>query len=103
MTTVNLDNLSVEDLNKLKLNIDSTIINKRQSEILALRQQVESLVDNSPFTLQEIMEAKQARKPVFPKYKNPNDPEQTWTGRGRRPHWVENCLANGMDLTDILI
>lgn len=103
MQDVYLDNLSVEELNRLRLSIDSTLVNKRQSELLALRQQVEDLVDNSPFSLEEILEAKPARKPVLPKYRNPNDPGQTWTGRGRRPRWVEDCMANGMDLADLLI
>ena len=28
------------------------------------------------------------RKPARPKYRNPKDESQTWTGRGRKPHWV---------------
>ncbi|MCK5549998.1 MAG: H-NS histone family protein, partial [Hyphomicrobiaceae bacterium] len=27
-------------------------------------------------------------KSVAPKYANPDDPSQTWTGRGRRPRWL---------------
>ena len=103
MTNVNLDSLSIADLNKLKNTIDSTIVNKKQSELVALRQSVDQLIDNSPFTLQEVLEAKPARKPVQPKYRNPNDANQVWTGRGRKPRWVEDCLNNGMDLADILI
>ena len=103
MTIVNLDSLSISELDRLKNTIDSTIGNKRQSELVELRQKVDSLIGNSPFTLEEVLEAKPARKPVEPKYKNPNDHTQTWTGRGRRPRWVEEALSNGMDLTDILI
>ena len=103
MSTINLDTLSVEELNKLKVSIDSTIVNKRQSDLINLRQQIDSLIDNSEFTLQEVLEAKPMRKPVKPKYKNPENAEQTWTGRGRRPLWVEDCLNNGMDLADLLI
>ena len=33
-----------------------------------------------------------ARKPVAPKYRNPDNPEQTWTGRGRQPTWVKEAL-----------
>lgn len=103
MLNVNLDNLSIADLNKLKDTIDRTLGNKRQSELVELRQAVDQLIDDSPFTLEEVLEAKSARKPVKPKYKNPNDTAQTWTGRGRKPRWVEDCLSNGMDLADLLI
>lgn len=103
MNSVSLDSLSIADLNKLKNTIDATIVNKKQTELVELRQKVDQLINNSPFTLQEVLEAKPERKPVKPKYKNPNDPTQMWTGRGRRPRWVEDCLHNGMDLSDILI
>ena len=29
------------------------------------------------------------RGKVAPKYKNPADPTQTWTGRGKAPKWIE--------------
>lgn len=42
-------------------------------------------------------------KKVLPKYKNPYNPSETWTGRGRRPLWVESALSNGMDMDAMLI
>ena len=39
-----------------------------------------------------------------PKYANPNDPSQTWHGgKGPRPGWVKEFLANGGDLSNIEI
>ena len=35
------------------------------------------------------------RKPVEPKYRNPDDPGQTWSGRGREPKWLAEKLAFG--------
>jgi len=32
---------------------------------------------------------------VPPKYRNPNNPAQTWTGRGRSPQWVADLRAAG--------
>jgi len=43
------------------------------------------------------------RKPVQPKYRNPENSENTWTGRGRRPIWVEQSLSAGKTLEDLLI
>jgi DNA-binding protein H-NS len=40
---------------------------------------------------------------VLPKYRNPNIPTETWSGRGRQPHWVIAVLANGMTLDDCRI
>jgi DNA-binding protein H-NS len=40
---------------------------------------------------------------VLPKYRNPNIPTETWSGRGRQPHWVIAVLANGKSLDDCRI
>ncbi|MBM1220167.1 H-NS histone family protein [Ponticoccus sp. SC2-23] len=34
-----------------------------------------------------------------PKYRNPANPDQTWTGRGRRPDWIRDAIDNGEDLS----
>ncbi len=36
-----------------------------------------------------------AGKKVAPKYRNPANPEQTWTGRGVSPAWVQALKAAG--------
>jgi DNA-binding protein H-NS len=36
-----------------------------------------------------------AGKKVAPKYRNPANPEQTWTGRGVSPTWVQELKAAG--------
>jgi DNA-binding protein H-NS len=43
------------------------------------------------------------RRGVSPKYHNPDNPQETWAGRGRKPKWVEDKLAQGVSLDDLLI
>jgi len=43
------------------------------------------------------------RRGVSPKYRNPDNPDETWAGRGRKPKWVEDHLARGASLDDLLI
>jgi DNA-binding protein H-NS len=35
---------------------------------------------------------------VAPKYANPDDPSQTWTGRGRGPNWLVAKMRKGAKL-----
>lgn len=37
------------------------------------------------------------------KYRNPASPDQTWTGRGRKPQWVHDALKAGADISDLEI
>lgn len=44
---------------------------------------------------------KGAKRPALPaKYKNPSNPDQTWSGRGRRPDWIRAAIEAGEDLSN---
>ena len=52
------------------------------------------------------IEPKQARLPypkVHPKYRNPERPSETWSGRGKQPRWVSEQLSTGKKIDDLLI
>lgn len=38
-----------------------------------------------------------------PKYRSSIDPDLTWTGKGRKPGWVQTYLDNGGDIESLLI
>jgi DNA-binding protein H-NS len=40
---------------------------------------------------------------VFPKYQNPRNPTETWSGRGRQPRWLSPQLRSGKKLDDFRI
>jgi DNA-binding protein H-NS len=47
-----------------------------------------------------------ARRPyprVLPKYRNPEQPGETWSGRGKQPRWLTAKLRSGKKLEDFRI
>jgi DNA-binding protein H-NS len=40
---------------------------------------------------------------VFPKYRNPRNPGETWCGRGTQPRWLTAELRGGKRLSDFMI
>lgn len=44
-----------------------------------------------------------AKKPAPQKYRNPENPIETWSGRGRKPLWVVKQLEGGKSLDDLRI
>jgi DNA-binding protein H-NS len=40
---------------------------------------------------------------VAPKYRNPANPTETWSGRGKHPRWMAAEIANGRKAEDFLI
>ncbi len=43
------------------------------------------------------------RGSVAPKYRNPENPAETWAGRGLRPRWLTAAIKSGKKLDDFLI
>lgn len=43
------------------------------------------------------------RKKIAPKYMNPENPAQTWAGRGSKPHWLKAQLNSGRALDEMLV
>ncbi|MEB4589546.1 H-NS histone family protein [Candidatus Thiothrix sp. Deng01] len=102
--SVDISSLSVAELERLKGSIDNAIANRRDTELTGLREQIEEMVANAGFTIDEVMQARTSKKRIIkPKYRNPNNPEQTWSGRGRKPAWVEEWTSSGRSLDECLI
>jgi DNA-binding protein H-NS len=41
--------------------------------------------------------------PVAPKYRNPENPTETWAGRGLKPRWLAAAIKSGKKIEDFLI
>jgi DNA-binding protein H-NS len=40
---------------------------------------------------------------VFPKYRNPHEPSETWSGRGKQPRWLTAALKTGHTIEEFVI
>lgn len=43
------------------------------------------------------------RSEIAPKYRNPDNPSEIWSGRGREPRWLQHQIAAGKTKEDFLI
>ena len=102
---IDLETLSLTELKKLQKDVTKAIDSYEEREMKAAAAEAEAVLRERGFTLSQIMQmgvAKPKTK-VAPKYANPADPTQTWTGRGRRPRWVIAELDAGKSLDDLAI
>jgi DNA-binding protein H-NS len=44
-----------------------------------------------------------SRGVVAPKYRNPENPDETWAGRGLKPRWLTAAIKEGKKLEDFFI
>ncbi len=89
------EQMSLEDIRE---NIQLALTNKIGLEKLRLEKRLAQLARNPA--------GGKARRPypqVLPKYQNPANPGQTWSGRGRQPAWMVAQLKSGKKLDDLAI
>ena len=106
MSGTNLDGMSLEELQQLQKDVARAIDSYRDRQKAAARAEIEALAREKGFKLEEILEAssrKRGRSVAAPKYRHPENPAITWTGRGRRPGWFTAALEQGKSEADMLI
>ena len=102
---MNLSELSSTELQELHAKIVTAIEQQQAAEKADAKKQILELVKLHGLSLDDVLSkaAAAVRKPVKAKYRNPNDESQIWTGRGRKPVWVQAQLDEGFSLDDLAI
>lgn len=111
LSTKQLDTL-ISKAKKLKTNL------AKRKPVATVRRKVTALAKSEGYTVEELFgaaaattktpKAASSRKgkklgKVPPKYRNPANRTETWTGRGKRPRWLAAEIANGKQIESFLI
>ena len=102
---IDLNTFSLAELKKLQKDVAKAIDDFKEREKKAALAAVEAAAKEHGYSLAQLLDEKAAkpRKRVAPKYANPENPSETWTGRGRKPRWVVAALDAGKTLEDLKI
>jgi DNA-binding protein H-NS len=107
--TDDLVSMTVDELWKHRELVDTVLAEKIAAELAHLKVRLELLnarqVPDKRARKRSHSSAEERRPypSVLPKYRNPKKPSETWSGRGRQPHWVQRQLGSGKHLEDLLI
>ena len=102
---IDLEKMSLKELKALQTQVTRHIADFEERRKREARKELEDKARDLGFSLEEIVGAKPSRKraPAKAKYANPANKSETWSGRGRRPRWVETALKSGKKLEDLAI
>jgi DNA-binding protein H-NS len=96
-----LKSLSVDKLLKLKSDVEAALASKVREQ----RRELELKLSK----LDRFQEGRSrgglrgARGAVAPNYRNPENPTETWAGRGLQPRWLAAAIKSGNKLEDFAI
>lgn len=92
-----LDGMLLKDLTDLRNRVEQAIVARKQADKTETKAKMQALAVEAGFSLDELLGKTDGRKstgkPVAIKYRNPDNPAETWTGRGRQPRWLVAKLA----------
>lgn len=100
---IDLETLSRDELKKLISDAQKALKSVDQRRRSEAKRAAEMAAKEFGFSLDEVMDAGAKGSKGAPRYANPADASQTWTGRGRKPNWVIEALKEGKTMDDLAI
>ena len=107
MADIDLSGLNIDQLTDLVGKAQSEMASREKQRRKDLRSELERRVAAEGYKMGDIFPefrtggANGTRRRKMPaKFRNPQNPDQTWTGIGRSPKWVQAILdERGIDMT----
>ncbi|MEH2544103.1 DNA-binding protein H-NS [Bradyrhizobium sp. AZCC 2262] len=107
----NLDAMSIDEMWQLHEEISAVLSIRLTSEKRELEKRLAQLRREKEMRQSESADSQPRDAPrerrkyprVFPKYRNPNEPTETWSGRGKQPRWLTAALKTGHTIDEFVI
>lgn len=103
---MDLTRYNSQELRELQREVEREIKQRRKQEAKEAQRELKSVAERYGFSLNELLSGA-AVKPTTAKgvvrFRHPEDPDKTWSGRGRKPSWIKEWEAAGRPLEDLRV
>ncbi|WP_439373315.1 H-NS histone family protein [Bradyrhizobium sp. DASA03120] len=96
-----LKSMSVDELWNLHEKISAALTQRITEEKVMLDERLRTI--GAAGKLARPTPERRPYPPVRPKYRNPKNPAETWSGRGKMPRWLDPQVRAGRKLDEFLI
>jgi DNA-binding protein H-NS len=108
---ININHIPTLKLKQLFKDIEKELKHRQVTDKKKALDKMREIAAEYGLTLSEVLnkESKEAstqntkkpQAPLPPKYTNPANPSQTWSGKGHQPKWVKEALKEGLTLEEL--
>jgi DNA-binding protein H-NS len=104
MKPYDLQSMSLDELWSLYEFVSAALARKISAETARLDRRLRQLGQGAvSHNVKKMSHARRHYPQVFPKYRNPAKPSETWAGRGRQPRWLTAQLKSGKQIDNFRI
>lgn len=108
---MDLSNLSSTELRNLQEQLIRELKKRESQDLAEAREKIHAIAQSVGVPLKDLIAggapagARGGKKTgsVAPRYRNPADATQQWTGRGRQPKWVKDWVDGGKDIAGLKV
>jgi DNA-binding protein H-NS len=106
MAAINVDKMGLKELLDLEARVRRAIATAKDRERADAKQELQALAEKRGFSVTDLFgggtRGGKGSK-VAVKFRNKDNPSETWTGRGRQPKWLAAKLSKGSKLADFAV
>ncbi len=104
MANIDLDGLSLKELKALQKSVEKAISSFEDRKKSEARAKLEEMAKELGYSFADLTGgAAKPKRAIDAKYRHPENPSLTWTGRGRKPKWFSEWLGVGKSADDLKI
>lgn len=105
---MDLTQYSDDQLAQLKHQIEAELVARAEFKRKQVIESIIAAANEADLSRDEIIKAlggkgKATTRKVAVKYRDPSNPDNTWSGRGRKPLWVVAYLENGGSIESLAV
>lgn len=101
---MDLSNYNSQQLRELQGDIERELRKRRREEIRQAQRELRDVAERFGFSLNELVSGQPAASGARAvRFRHPTDDSKTWSGRGRKPHWIKEWEAEGKPLDELRV
>jgi DNA-binding protein H-NS len=104
---MNIQELKTEEINSLIIELQNELTIRIQHEKETFLNEIRKKADSFGVSVEDLIteagKPQRRKNKAKPKYKNPDNELETWTGKGRKPSWIVHHLESGKQLANMII
>lgn len=107
VSDLDFSDLNTKQLQELRDRLDKEIQRSHDRDRKEIMEAVQKMARERGVDPDEVLYGRKREAPrrgvVPPKYRDPDNPKTTWSGRGRKPAWFQEALDRGVAESDMEI